>query len=734
MNIYLQSIQRRLGKWYVPLIASLFTILMLCIGYFSLQNNTQQDIRKNQVAPTTVLAPYTIEDNERTKLLREQAVSSVENVFAYQRHVVDQAQSELEQLTHWLTMMREESYSTASIREQAAKIESQTVNTAVLATDRDINKSVPFKELSNEEQKLVIEINYFLGASETRDLIDQYNVSTIQQLITMEKEAFVSLTSTLREQIIQILSQPITDSQLNAVIFELDTRTSNDAGDQLFIETIIPFIKPTVLYDEQATLKKRAEASENVQPTYILQGQVIVQEGHIVDGEDIRQLELYDYFNKSRITLRTITYSVLVLIHWLALIYFSFKFNDTKTKNKMTAYLMMFFSFFILTWMMSYVQSVSFDYLLLMLPINLFVTFLLPILGLNATLPALTSFLIFQIFPLTFFSDGMTGILLALYFILLSIFALWQYQQMIEAPHLVNHKTQIRLIVFSTILAITLFSLFNINFPLLQWVRILILIPIGHLLVWLFNTTIYPYWEGVFSNKAKLTLNELSTLNHPLLQELIEKAPGTYNHSMMVANLSSNAVNAIGGNGLLTRVACYYHDVGKMKRPLFFTENVSNKIASPHDEISPEESTKIIIDHVHEGVAILKQYHFPESVVDLCYEHHGTTLVKYFYHQARVAANNEEVDEALFRYDCRKPQSKEAAIMMIADTCEAASRTLKDYEFETISNLVNNLINDKILDNQFCDCQLTVHELKLVKQSLIKGIASMYHTRIDYPD
>ena len=488
-----------------------------------------------------------------------------------------------------------------------------------------------------------------------------------------------------------------------------------------------------MLYDEAATLEKQTEAYNSVQPAYILQGQVIVQEGHIVDGEDIRQLNLFNYFEQSNISLRVVMYYLLVFIHAIGLILIGKFYNFEQTKINITAYLLMIIFMFSITMGIGSIQSLSLEYLLLLLPISIFITFLLPLLGTRWTLGALTVYSLFQAFPMTYYSEGTVGYLLVLYFIFVSLFAIGEYSKNESIISSDNYKSGLRLLGTSILLGVTVFSIFNVNLPMTQWLRVVFYIVISYILTWLINTIIYPYWESLFSNKAKLTLNELSNLNHPLLQELIERAPGTYNHSMMVANLSSNAVDAIGGDGLLTRVAGYYHDVGKMSQPLFFTENVSSKIVTPHKALSPEESAKVIIDHVHQGVEILRKHKFPQSIIDICYEHHGTTLVKFFHYQATQEAEGKEVDESKFRYDCRKPQSKEAAIIMIADSCEAASRSLKDYEPETITDLVNNIINTKLEDNQFSDCGLSVHELKLVKQSLIKGIGSMYHTRIDYP-
>lgn len=735
MNNYLQSTQKRLGKWYLPIIVSLFTIIMVSFGYFRVQNNTTQTVQRNQVAQDTVLAPYTIEDEERTEALRNQAVASVENSFTYQRSVLEQEQDRLNSFINWLSVIRDESYSTASISEEAATLSDSDVDLdlSVLSDERDENQSVSFSRLSTQEQQLVLQLNTYLLEENNVEFVTQFEIDNILSLLVMSDVDYRNFVSLLNEQHFAIMAQPIYSGQMDSVIDDIVAQYNDDDSEMLFADILSRFIQPTMLYDEAATLEKQTEAYNSVQPAYILQGQVIVQEGHIVDGEDIRQLNLFNYFEQSNISLRVVMYYLLVFIHAIGLILIGKFYNFEQTKINITAYLLMFIFMFSITMGIGSIQSLSLEYLLLLLPISIFITFLLPLLGTRWTLGALTVYSLFQAFPMTYYSEGTVGYLLVLYFIFVSLFAIGEYSKNESIISSDNYKSGLRLLGTSILLGVTVFSIFNVNLPMTQWLRVVFYIVISYILTWLINTIIYPYWESLFSNKAKLTLNELSNLNHPLLQELIERAPGTYNHSMMVANLSSNAVDAIGGDGLLTRVAGYYHDVGKMSQPLFFTENVSSKIVTPHKALSPEESAKVIINHVHQGVEILRKHKFPQSIIDICYEHHGTTLVKFFHYQATQEAEGKEVDESKFRYDCRKPQSKEAAIIMIADSCEAASRSLKDYEPETITDLVNNIINTKLEDNQFSDCGLSVHELKLVKQSLIKGIGSMYHTRIDYP-
>jgi len=229
---------------------------------------------------------------------------------------------------------------------------------------------------------------------------------------------------------------------------------------------------------------------------------------------------------------------------------------------------------------------------------------------------------------------------------------------------------------------------------------------------------------------SSMKLIELSNPNHPLLRKILTEAPGTYHHSLMVANLSEAACEAIGANGLLARVASYYHDIGKTKRPRYFIENQMG--GNPHDHLSPQLSKNIIISHVTDGVAILKKYNMPKEIIDIAEQHHGTTLLKYFYHKAKQ--QSDFVLEEEFRYRGPKPQTKEAAIISIADSVEAAVRSLSNPSKEKIEKVVRGIIADRLQDNQLNECNITLRELELVAQSLCETLNGVFHSRIEYPE
>jgi len=250
-------------------------------------------------------------------------------------------------------------------------------------------------------------------------------------------------------------------------------------------------------------------------------------------------------------------------------------------------------------------------------------------------------------------------------------------------------------------------------------------------------TGLLPFIERLFDMQTDISLLELGDAAHPLLQELAQRAPGTYNHSINVATLAQNAAEAIGANGLLARVGAYFHDIGKILKPTYFVEN-QNENASQHESLLPAMSTLVIIAHVKDGADLGRQHRLPKSIINFIEQHHGTTLVEYFYKQAERQReedpNGEDVDEANYRYPGPKPQTKETAVMMLVDAAEGACRTLVEPTPSRIEKAVHEIAMKRLLDGQFEECGLTLKELHTIEESLAKSLAAVYHGRIKYPD
>ncbi|OUM93926.1 MAG: hypothetical protein BAA04_03520 [Firmicutes bacterium ZCTH02-B6] len=242
-----------------------------------------------------------------------------------------------------------------------------------------------------------------------------------------------------------------------------------------------------------------------------------------------------------------------------------------------------------------------------------------------------------------------------------------------------------------------------------------------------------PYLEALFGITSSIRLLELSNPNHPLLRKLLMEAPGTYHHSILVGNLAEAAAEAIGADQLLVRVGALYHDIGKTKRPYFFVENQFVG-ENPHDKISPSLSTLIIISHVRDGVELAREYKLPEVIVDFIRQHHGTDLVKYFYQKAVENAKGEAVDERDFRYPGPKPQSKEIAVVMLADAVEASVRSLGRPTPGRIEGLVRRIIKERLEAGELDESDLTLRDLDKVAEAFVRVLTGIYHKRVEYPE
>lgn len=256
------------------------------------------------------------------------------------------------------------------------------------------------------------------------------------------------------------------------------------------------------------------------------------------------------------------------------------------------------------------------------------------------------------------------------------------------------------------------------------------LFVLGGLATLFVQPLIYIY-EKIFGLVSDVSLLELSDTNSKLLKELSNKAPGTFHHSLNVANLAEAAANEIGANAMLSRVGALYHDIGKMKNPTYFTENQSSNI-NPHDELSPDESATIIINHVINGIEIAKKNNIPDRIIDFIRTHHGNSLVYYFYMKEKAISEN--CDEKKFMYPGPKPFSKETAILMMCDSVEAASKSMKNPTSTKINDFVENIINKQVETGQFLKADITFKDIESIKKILKQKLANIYHLRIEYPE
>jgi hypothetical protein len=250
----------------------------------------------------------------------------------------------------------------------------------------------------------------------------------------------------------------------------------------------------------------------------------------------------------------------------------------------------------------------------------------------------------------------------------------------------------------------------------------------------LFSYPLIFLFEKIFGFITDVSLMELSSTNTKLIRELSAKAPGTFQHSLQVANLAEEAVEQIGGNALLARTGGFYHDIGKIDMPVYFIEN-QIRGSNPHDDLSYEESAHIITDHVLAGIRHAKKHNLPEQIIDFIRTHHGTTKTRYFYSMhLKNIPKDEPIDESIFTYHGPIPFSKETGVIMMADAVEASSRSLKTYDEHSIDNLVETIINKQIEENQLLNSDITLKDINTIKKIFKKKLMNIYHIRIDYPE
>jgi len=237
----------------------------------------------------------------------------------------------------------------------------------------------------------------------------------------------------------------------------------------------------------------------------------------------------------------------------------------------------------------------------------------------------------------------------------------------------------------------------------------------------------------IFGITTSLQLLELSRPTHPLFRQLLIKTPGTYHHSIVISNMAERAAEVIGADSLLARVGSYYHDIGKTVRPYFFSENQSDG-ENPHDRLDPKTSAEIILAHITDGLDLAHKYGLPEKVIDFIPEHHGTTLVAYFYRRAVYESDTDVVDESAFRYNGPKPQSKETAIVMLADSVEALVRASHPTTQVEVERVIRQVINDRLVSGQLDECDLTLRDLDKIRQAFVGVLQGVFHPRIQYPE
>lgn len=480
-------------------------------------------------------------------------------------------------------------------------------------------------------------------------------------------------------------------------------------------------IKANFFIDTEKMEENIKEAQKNVQKEIIKKNQIIVKEGEPVTERQIEILNELGLLNsgltKSYLSSFIALAILVAVILYIEYSYISRERADIFKSNK----------FIIL------ISSINVITLMLSLSLNIISPYLIPIACGAMVMTILIEYkvsLIVNLLNLVFVSIivGFNPSIIILFAvaIVLGSTAVKKVQQRNDIIY-----ATLYIAVVASILTLTvgMISSSNLKENLIQTGFTIISVMIAGIL----SVGLLPFYESIFDVVTNIKLLELSNPNQPLMKKLLMEAPGTYHHSMMVANLAEAATEVVGGNPVIARVGAYYHDIGKTKRPYFFGENQIGK-ENPHDRITPNLSTLIILSHTKDGIEMAKEHKIPKIIQDIIVQHHGTTLVKYFYYKVKNSAENpDDVKEEDFRYTGPIPDTKESGILMLADSVEASVRSIPEPTKDKIENMVNNIINDKINSNQLINCDLTLKDIELIRQSFLKTLDGIYHHRIEYP-
>jgi len=486
-------------------------------------------------------------------------------------------------------------------------------------------------------------------------------------------------------------------------------------------------VKPNVFYDDKISKQELENELANISYTRgnIDKGKLIIAKGEVVEGENLQILESLEEEYESQLwTVNNyyfilLGYTILVALVLIMLLLFLKKYRRSIYENN-TKVTFIFFNIwlmvFITTMVVKYNEAYIFVVPLCILPLIL-KTFFDARLGLYVHV--LTVLILGFVVPNSFeyiFLQIIAGIVTIL-----------SVAQMYKRANLFVSVGQITLIYVVGYLAFHIIHEGNLD--AIGWITVGFFLLNG--MITLFAQPLIYIYEKIFGLISDVSLLELSDTNAKLLKELANKAPGTFHHSLQVANLAEAAANEIGANAMLARVGALYHDIGKMENPTYFTENQITNV-NPHDDLQPKDSAKIILDHVIKGIELARKNNIPDRVIDFIRTHHGTNLVYYFYKKEQEG--NDLVDASDFTYAGPIPFSRETAILMMADAVEAASKSLKNPTFLMINDFVDKIITTQMQANQFLNADITFKEIEAVKKVLKQKLTNIYHLRVEYPE
>lgn len=656
-------------------------------------------VKAGQVAKQDIKAPVTTTyvDKAKTEEMRARAAEQVTKVWKTDPAVSSDVQSDI---SSFFALVR---------KYQEEKGEAQ-----------EISDMAPSTPLSAEEK--------IQGIQRETDL--DLSASEIRTLLQMEPEKVDQAEILLKKVTLNYLDKGIQQSFLESVktniAMELE-RSYFPAGISTVLGTIASqVIRPNIVLDREETLRRQEEAMAKVAPVErtVQEGEIIIRSGNVVSDEDVAILEALG-LQRPQVNWQTILGLVLiVLITMSGVSYYLYQYHQKIYQDESTLVLIGLLAILILVTakLLTFSQLTYVGYLVPLAAVSILVSILVD----SMVAIVLTTALSFLTLIVTGGDLGVGGVLLTSGIAgIFSVSKVSQRSDLVRAGFYVSGAAALTIFAYSLTQS-------------LSWIQVLTLTSwgiINGILVAIMANGLLPYLENVFGITSAVKLLELSNPNQPILKKLLMEAPGTYHHCILVGNLVEAAADRVGADSLLARTGAYYHDIGKIKRPYFFTDNQFGG-ENPHDKLSPGLSTLIIKSHVRDGVEMARKYKLPKPILDIIQQHHGTNLISFFYQEALKDEMYENVDESDFRYEGPKPQTKEAALIMLADITEAAvrSKQFNRSNHNRIEVLVKELIRKKLEEGQLDECDLTLRDLDEIAGAFTKVLSGIYHQRIEYPE
>ncbi len=663
------------------LVAVLFFTVYLILVVVSMP--ARLDISVGRPSPRTIYAPRDAEDSYATEQLREEAAENVSEVYDYHPLVLEGTLAEI---------------------------------------DRFFDQVVEINDMNDElETEDKVEMIQDLLPEEVAD-------DTAASLLTSEGN-LRDLQERLNNSVREVFENGIKENEVEAARRRLTQEIAlypSSPGLKRAAEILVnPLVEVNQFYNEEATEEARERAREEVEPVIIMRDTLIVSEGEPVSGHQYSQLEDLGLIRGHRADYPAYIglFLLLVIVFVLVGIYMSIFAKEVFVSPRL---LMLMGIVFLITLLFCVAANYFSGYLI---PVAIGVILITVMFGYKLAL-IINLVLVLTVGLITggnfsYMTVALTGGLVSIY----AVTRLSQRSDLARAGFFVavtNAFVIISTYLFFGNVSLEYDSLISFSYSMMAGIGSGIfssVVAIGLL----------PYLESFFGVTTAITLLELSNPNHPLLKEMLLKAPGTYYHSMMVSNLAESAAETVNADALLTRVGAYYHDIGKLKRPYFFSENQLSG-DNPHTRLTPNLSSLVISSHPKDGLEIGRKHRLPEPILEIVAQHHGSSMVSFFYQKALESGTQEKVSMDKFRYEGPKPQSKEAAIVMLADAVEAGVRSLNKPSSSRVETMARRMIKDKLEDGQLDQSDLTLKELDQIAESFIYIMSGIYHQRVEYPE